>query len=269
MLGQDINRKDYKLNSTSLEMDKRGQVTLFIIVAVIIVGVAVAVFLTPRIQVYFTDVEPNSFLKDCIEQDAREIMNLLAENAGYDSPPSFVEYQGEKFTYLCYTSEFYETCTVQQPLIKRNYELELKKQIEPRARACVEELVEAYESRGYDVQSTPGELNVSFIPGSLMLDFVSPLTVTKENRQTFQKFSTSINTEMYDLIFTAQSIVASEAVLGNAETLLYLQYYPDLKIEKILRDGDTIYILENVISEDKFQFATRSLVWPQGYGVEN
>jgi len=189
-------------------------------------------------------------------------------NGGYLEPESYVSYQGEKFTYFCYTSEFYEPCVVQQPLIKRNFEMELKKQIEPRARQCVNDLKKLYETKGYDVQADVGNLNVTFIPGKLNLEFLSPMTISKENVQTFRKFSSSIDTEMYDLLLTASSIVDFESTLGDTETLIYIQYYPDLKIEKIKRDGNTLYTLSNVVSKDEFQFATRSLVWPQGYGVE-
>ena len=43
--------------------------------------------------------------------------------------------------------------------------------------------------------------------------------------------------------------------------------YPDFIIEKIKRgDGTTIYIIKNKESKTKFQFASRSFVWPPGYG---
>lgn len=249
-------------------MDKRGQVTLFVIIAVIIVAAVAAIFLAPRISFLTGDVEPNSYLKNCIEDDARETMQQLASQGGYAEPENFVSYQDERFVYLCYISESYKPCIVQQPLIKRNFEQEIKKLIEPRARQCYNDLKESYESKGYDVTGTAGELNVSFIPGSLVLEFLSPMTVTKENTQTFTKFSTTLDTEMYALLLTASSIIEFESTLGDSETLLYIQYYPDLSIEKIKRDGDTLYTLSNVLTEDKFSFATRSLVWPQGYGVQ-
>ena len=60
-----------------------------------------------------------------------------------------------------------------------------------------------------------------------------------------------------------------ESVLGDSETTLYIQYYPDLKIEKIKRaDEGTIYKLSNVVTGDEFTFASRSLNWPAGYGLE-
>ncbi len=250
-------------------MKKEGQISIFVIVAIIIVGVVVAIFLFPQINVFVGDVEPNSYLRDCIEEDARETMEVLALQAGYTNPESFVNYQDNKFTYLCYTSENYKTCVVQQPLIKGHFEKELKAQIEPRAQQCVQDLKEAYERKGYSVKAGVGELNVSFIPGKLVFDFINPMTIEKEGVQTFRKFTTSINTEMYDLILTASSIIDFESTLGDTDTLLYIKYYPDLKIEKIKRDGDTLYTLSDVVTGDKFSFASRSLVWPSGYGQES
>jgi len=250
------------------KIDKRGQIAIFVVVAVVIVGVIVAIFLFPQINVFAGEVDPSSYLKDCMEQDTTETMELLASQGGYLNPENYVLYQDNKFTYLCYSSENYKTCTVQQPLIKANFEKELKAQIEPRARQCVRDLEEQYKKRGYEVESSSGELNVSFVPGRLVLSFLSPMTIRKEGVQTFRQFTTSLDTEMYDLLMTASSIIDFESTLGDTDTLLYIQYYPDLTIDKLKRDGDTLYILGNVLTEEEFKFASRSLVWPPGYGLE-
>ena len=95
------------------------------------------------------------------------------------------------------------------------------------------------------------------------------MTVKKETTQKFQNFDIEFKSEMYDLLFIAQSIVEYEADLGGSATELYLQYYPDLKIKKTkLSDGTTIYKLNNVITKEEFNFASRSLAWPAGYGLE-
>jgi len=143
--------------------------------------------------------------------------------------------------------------------------MEIESKIRPRARECVGLLKERYEKQGYSVQTTPGDVNVSIVPGNIIVDFVSPMTVTKESTQTFRKFAVAVESELYNLLSTATNIIEFEAVLGDSETTLYLQYYPDLRIDKTKRNGDTIYKLTNVVTEDEFTFASRSLVWPQGY----
>ena len=43
--------------------------------------------------------------------------------------------------------------------------------------------------------------------------------------------------------------------------------YPGVKVEKYKQeDGTTVYILTDRNTNDKFQFAVRSLAWPPGYG---
>jgi hypothetical protein len=249
-------------------MEKRGQVAVFVILALVIVSVVFVYFMFPSINpVFSSDVNPHSYLRNCIEPEARQIMSVLGKQGGYSNPTNHVSYQGERIQYLCYTSQPYQMCTVQQPMIKQHFEKEVKDYVHPRARQCVDDLIDQYQRRGYSVTASPGDLNVTLVPGFLTIDFLSPMTVSKEDVQTFRQFSVNINTEMYDLLMTATSIIQFESALGDSETLLYVQYYPDLKIDKIKRDGDTIYRLGNVVTGDEFTFASRSLVWPQGYGI--
>ena len=47
-----------------------------------------------------------------------------------------------------------------------------------------------------------------------------------------------------------------------------MNYYHDLNVEKKKQsDGSTIYILTDRNNENKFQFASRSVAWPPGYGA--
>mgnify|MGYP001601640950 CR=1 FL=1 len=103
----------------SPKMNERGQVAILIIVAVVIAIAVLAVFLYPRIKVAVsTEVNPSQFLQSCIESDLRNDMALLSQNGGYRAPEGVVNYGGQQYKYLCYTSQFYAKCVVQQPLIK-------------------------------------------------------------------------------------------------------------------------------------------------------
>jgi len=43
--------------------------------------------------------------------------------------------------------------------------------------------------------------------------------------------------------------------------------YPNLKVQKLKQgDGTKVYIIEDRNTKEKLQFATRSLVWPPGWG---
>lgn len=249
-------------------MEKRGQVAIFVIIAIVIVSVVITFLAYPRLSANLTELNPNSYMKTCIEPDVRQAIEIMNKQGGYLEPTHSLLYEDTEIQYLCYSSENYLPCLVQQPLLKQHMEGELQEIVEPRARQCLNDLKEEYESRGYSVSLTEGEASVSFVPGSILIETNSEMSVSREDTRNYNSFKMSIGSEMYDLVMLSTNIVQFESTLGDSEVTLYMQYYPDIKIEKIKRDADTIYKVSNVITKEEFVFATRSLVWPQGYGLE-
>lgn len=262
-------RNHYKESSSFERMDKRGQVAIFIIIAIVIVGVFLWLVVRPRLPTSLggAEINPSAYLRDCLRSELPPIIETLSAQGGSMVPDSYALYEGGRVQYLCYTAEDYKPCIVQQPLLVSHVADEIKRQIEPKARACMDTLIARYERQGYTVQTAPRTVNVSIIPDSIDVIFTAPLTVAKESSQTFRQFTIKESSEMYDLLMTATSIVEFESTLGDSETTYYMQFYPDLKIEKLKKDADTIYTLTNVVTDDSFRFATRSLVWPHGYGA--
>jgi len=244
---------------------RRGQVTIFVILAIVVIAVIIVMFAFPQVNVFSSSVNPGAYLKSCIEPEINKIKNTLSVQGGYSSPTNYAMYKDLKLQYLCYTSEFYKPCMIQQPLLVKHVQDEMKRYIEPRAKQCLEDLKDQYERKGYEVRSGTSAINVSVVSEKIIVDFIAPLTISKEETQTFQKFAVSVDSSWYNLLITSINILQYESIYGDSETGLYISYYPNLKIEKTRRDdGSTIYQLSDVISEDKFAFATRSLVWPQG-----
>ena len=243
---------------------KRGQLAIFIIIAILIVGAILILLLFPEIRTKITgggEVSPQAFLKACLEPEIKANIDALSSKGGYINPEGVLTYQGEKIKYLCYTSEYYKTCSVQEPMIKNRFEKELEKSIKAQSTSCMDELKADLEGRGYEVSIGKTDFNSEVIPGKIKLIFTAPITLTKAGEsQKFDRLETSIASEMYDLLFTAQSIVDFESAYGDSEITQYMQYYPDLKIEKLkLSDGSKIYKITNVITKESFRFASRSL----------
>ncbi|MEK6894308.1 MAG: hypothetical protein AABX10_02500 [Nanoarchaeota archaeon] len=246
--------------------ERSGQVTLFVILALIIVGVVIVIFAFPSANVFSSELNPSSYLRSCIEPEIEIIKNTLSVQGGYTAPSNYAMYKDLKLQYLCYTSDYYVPCMVQQPLLLKHIQDEMVRHIEPRAKQCFEDLKDQYESRGYEVTSGPSEILVGIVPGNINVEFLAPVTLRKEDTQTFNKFSVGIASEWYTLINTAVNIIQYESTFGDSETSLYISYYPGLTIDKTRRDdGSTIYQLRDVTTGDEFAFATRSLVWPQGF----
>lgn len=245
---------------------KRGQVTIFIIIAVFIVALGVLIYMFyPQIKTTMRAEEktPQGFIQFCIEDKIKETVNTLSLQGGSVEPEFYTLYANEKVEYLCYTNEYYRTCVVQQPMLKKHIENEIKKNIKNEAENCFNSLRESYEKKGYDVQLEEGETNVELLPKRIVATFNKKLTLTKGETERHEKFNVVINNNLYELVAIANSIIEWETTLGEADPSIYMTYYRDLKIEKIsMPDGSKIYIITDRNIGNKFQFASRSQVWP-------
>jgi hypothetical protein len=250
---------------------KKGQVAIFVIVAIVIIGILLLVMLYPKMTQKSSSYafSPNSFLQSCVEPQIRPVIAQLSQHGGYLTPEGTVKYKGMDVKYLCYTSENYKTCVNQQPLIKENFENNLQSFVTSEVERCMTDLKSEYESQQYAVTIGNVNTSVSIIPNKVRVNIDAPITVTKDgNSQSFNTVQLNINSEMYDLLLTASSVIEFESTYGNSNTGLYMQYYPNLNIYKDqLSDGTRIYTLSNVITNESFMFASRSVPWPAGYGT--
>ena len=267
-----VEQNNYKENLTQEKMNKRGQATIFIIIAVVIVvGIIILFFLAPDLGFNLRgEIVPNEFLQEKIQDSVNSEIEILAKQGGYSNPEGAILYRGNNVKYLCYTAQYYLPCRVQQPMIKEHFEEELNSAVEQSVKENVGSLKSEYERRGFSVSGPETvESSVKIVPGEIRIDVKAPMTVTKDVTQNFNEFNIEMESQMYDLLMLATSIIDFESTYGDSETSLYMQYYPNLDIQKIkLGDGSTIYILRDVTTDEEFMFASRGLAWPGGYGFE-
>jgi hypothetical protein len=268
-----MTRNPYKESGAKSSMSQRGrkgQVALFIIIALVIVGVLLLIFLYPRSSLQTQiDENPAGYLRTCIQPGIQPELNRIAAQGGERNPEGFILYNGTKVKYLCYTSEYYQTCVNQAPLLVEQVEREISSIVDQNTKTCLEQMKADYDRRGISVSSGNVKTNTTITTKGISILVDTPLTVTRESSQTYKEFTVTVPSNLYELLITAENIVEFEAVYGDAETTLYAQYYPNLKIRKnLLSDGTTIYSIEDITTHEIFTFASRSLAWPAGYGVE-
>ncbi len=248
---------------------KRGQVTIFIIIAIVVVGLIALFFLfSPQIRPLFDEgvTNPHAFIQNCLEEDIENVVDELSLKGGEIEPESFYLYKGDKIRYLCYTNEYYQTCVVQESMLKESIEKEIKEAISLRIEECFDDLEEEYKKQGYDVDLNRGEISVELLPKRIVTKIDSTLTLTKDTSKTYDSFMVVLNNNLYELIGVAKSILNYESTIGNMDVTMYMNYYRDLKVEKITQDeGTKIYIITDRNNNNKFQFASRSIAWPAGY----
>ncbi len=255
-----------------LEINKRknkGQVTIFIIIAILIVGLAILFyFIIPGAEVttVFDEKNPNAFIQTCLEDKIIDTIEIVSLQGGSIAPEHYFIYNNINIEYLCYTNENYETCVVQRPLLKQHIESEIENEIREDVVTCFNALKESYEEKNYNVNLGSGITNVELLPKRVVASFNYVLTVSRAQTDRYDSFSVILNNNLYELTSIANSIIEWETVLGDVDPRTYMTFYPDLKVEKNLRDdGTKIYVLTDRNIGNKFQFASRSLVFPPGH----
>jgi hypothetical protein len=261
-----MKNREVPQKSISSKMKRRGQITMFVILAIVILAFAVAIFyFYPQIKSTLTGgtLSPSSYLQGCIEEDLNSVLETVSAQGGSSNPEHYLLYQNQKLEYLCYTNEYYKTCVMQQPLLKRHIEQEATKALSAKAEECLISLEQTYEKKGYEVDIKKGKISLELLPKRAILYFNSTLTLNKENSQRYTDLSVSVTNNLYELVSIANSILNFETTYGDSETTIYMNYYHDLKVEKIKQEeGSKAYILTDRNNGNKFQFATRSIAWP-------
>ncbi len=258
-------RSEFLFNKHLLN-SKRSQVTVFVILAIAIVIVLIVLFVgRDRLFSVFTPESPINQIKTCAQEPVEEAIEILKLQGGSLEPELYYLYQGNKVEYLCYTDANYKNCVMQKPLLKQSIEKEIKSYAEPRIKNCINSVVDELRNKGYVVSMTSPDISFSLVPNNIMIDINTNLQITKDSTESYKSIKTDVSSKLYDMVMIASSISNWEARYGDSETMTYMMYYPSLKVEKKKQgEGTTVYILTDRDSDDKFMFASRSLVIPAG-----
>lgn len=264
-------------------INKRGQVTIFIIVAIVIVAVVIIFFaatdagrkIVKDISGAGVSINPEEQLSNCFtdNKDIDVKLDKILGQGGVSNPQNYDVYNNTKIEYLCYTNEYLRTCYVQRPILINNLESEIKNSIKPEIESCIKGVEQSLNEQGYDV-STSGRISdftVDLVPGKIKINTSYSITAKgKENTYTIKNLQFEKDSGIYELIMICASMLNYESVYGNTESMAYMVLYPNVKVEKIQReDGGRIYILSQRETGERFAFAVRSLVWPAGYSTIN
>ena len=241
---------------------KKGQVTIFIIVGIILV-VAILVFFLWIRPTYFLEEGAALGFERCVEDVVEDAIGELELKAGFVNPEFTYSYDGDELTYLCYTNDYYKTCSVQVPFLKNVFDEQMEFFIRDDVDACYASSIDDLKSKGYSVTSGVVDYDVLIEPGVVRVEIDAPTAV---GSQEFARFNVKVNAPTYDMVMIATSILQFETKYGDADASSMMDFYPDYIISKIKRsEGTTVYILEHKTLGNKFQFASRSLAWPAGY----
>ncbi|MFA7708024.1 MAG: hypothetical protein WCX73_03675, partial [Candidatus Pacearchaeota archaeon] len=236
-------RKNFRSN-------KRAQITIFIILALLLVVGIIFIFLlrqTPKTEVV-SEENPQAFIESCTRQAVEEALDLIMIHSGSLESRGSVLYEGQNISYLCYTNINYRSCVNQQPLLIEHIEDEIYTYIKPRVANCFQTL-EATLEPGYEVEMEEDwDLTPRLTSHGVEVEINRDFKMQRgTNIRSFNLFKISIIHPIYRLAEIAVEIVNQEAKYCNFDTLGFMIIYPKYDIKKFRTgNSDTIYSLKEI-----------------------
>jgi hypothetical protein len=254
---------------------KRGQVTIFIILAILIVAAIFLVFMFRKdIPISIgqkPSEDPNAFFETCIQEKIKQTADLISIQGGYVKPEFFTEFKFEgeekgEISYLCYNQNYYYPCISQEPMLIQHLKNELHQEIKYDVKNCFDELTKSLSKKGYAVDANYDFFEITLAPKKIIVDVFAQIKLTKTGESTTQKdFKVIVSTRFYDNAVVAQEIISQEARFCNFEQLGFMLIYPQFNIDKFrTSDLSTIYTIEHRKTNEKFRFVVRGCVIPPG-----
>jgi hypothetical protein len=257
-----------KINVVKEKMErlKRGQVSVFIILGILLLIVLILLFSRDiGFDSLFTSQSPFEEIESCAQNSVEEGLKVLSLQGGSIEPENYYLYEGKMVEYVCYSEKEYENCVMQKPILTNSMADELVRYSKPTIGGCLDSVRSSLESRGYDVVFKDPEISIELVPDNVLVDIDIDLRIEKDGVENYDVIRTGIKSKIYNFAMIAGSISQWETRYGDSETLNYMLYYPSLKVEKKKQsEGSTIYILTDRETDEKFYFATRSLAVPPG-----
>jgi hypothetical protein len=248
-------------------MNRRGQVTIFIILAIVIVAAIIAsIIFMGRVDTETpANLGPRAFIDKCIKDSVKPSIEKMLRNGGEILPTQAIAYQGEEWNYLCYQADFYQGCYNIHPMLEMQIEQEIVRDTVDEIRDCFDSVRNDFEDRGFDVDGGETFYSINLLPGYVEINLAKRINVVKDDAaQSFEEFDTRIISPIYELIQIARDVVNSESQYCHFEYNGYMLLYPKYDIRRIDYSDSKIYRLIDRRSGAEFKFAVRSCAFAPG-----
>lgn len=250
---------------------KKGQMTIWIIIALALVLAIVLFFLlrgeiTPKVGEKIEE-NPKNYIASCVKKNVNEAIEKMLPQGGFISPKHTKLYKNINVGYLCYNSGNYHPCVNEHPMLLTEIKSEIKNYIEPRIEQCFQDYKEEMTARNVNVGIGDMEMIVELGPERVFVEIKRKITIgQKENSYILNDFDAEIINPVYDLARVAMEIASQEAEFCYFEYVGYMILYPKFKISiDTESDSTKIYTIEDKRSEKEMNIAIRSCAIPPGF----
>jgi len=214
--------KTDNLSNNFLLKNRKAQVTIFIILAILLVAMVVLIFIfrdaifSPKVP---SDMEPvyNTFI-DCLEQDLQVGVSVLESQGGYIYLPEYesgsdympfssqLDFLGNPIPYWYYVSG--NNIQKEQVPSKEDMEKELEKFIDSRARGC---FFDDYYLRGYSIEMGEPDAKINVNEDKVTLELEMNFLVSREDEDFLaREHKVTIDSQLGSLYESAINVYEQE-----------------------------------------------------------
>lgn len=253
-----------------IKFAKRGQLTIWIILAIVLVASMVLFFSVERGIISGggadKEISPEGIITSCVRENTQEIIDQMIEVGGFIDNQNVIRYENKNITYICKHSGNYKPCVNQYPRYLENLKIELINHLTPRVEECFDSFVEQAEKRNYDVEIGVMNISVDLGINRIFVDVKRDLNIEKdETSRQIKNIEVEIISPLYDLANIAIEIGNNEAKYCNFEYAGYMILFPRWKITRdAIWDSNRIYTITDNYSDKKMTIAIRSCAVPAG-----
>ncbi len=249
-------------------MSKRGQVTIWVVIAILLVAsMSLFFFVERNPEILGSDeINPDKYVQDCIKPKINDLVDEMLPKGGFLDDRNTKMYNNINVSYLCLNKGNYKPCVQQHPAYIDELKQEIKANTEDELEACFEDLIEGLEKKGKNVKTGETNYEISFGPKRIYVDIEKELVIDEnfENLR-YEEFSFEILNPIYDLALVAMEISKQEAAYCYFEYVGYMILFPRFDIKKYtFTEGTKIYTIKDKYSDKELNIATRSCAIPPG-----
>lgn len=254
----------------SKKQDKRAQVTILVIIALIIVVAIALIFsvMKKSSPIISASDDPKGYMEKCIKDSLEKSSKIIIESNGYENKnDNYILYNGEKVPYLCKSSMFYYPCINQEPMLIEKIRKQILDKTKKDAEECFNKLVKALENKNNKVVlSSNSNIEIVFSSNKLYAYIYRRLSIQKEeDYRVIDSFSGEIQSSLYNLFNTARQIVNYESTLCEFNNDNWMANFGDISIKKfIASEGTKVYTITDKVTEQEINIAVKGCVMPAG-----
>jgi hypothetical protein len=251
---------------------KRGQVTIFIILAIVIaVGIIAVSMLVVKPKVLISPTEnPSGYIENCMKDNIELVLPGILVHGGQVKPSNKTDesvlYEDKQVAYLCYAEGKLKICEQNTPLLKKQIEEEIERSTKRKIEECFSNL--KLNLKGYDIKESETNYSVFIDPTSLRAVINKKLIISRgENSQEFSRFVYERSSPVYDFIILTNKILNTEVSCEcgreacRADVLQLSKDNMDFEIKLFVGNGDIeVYEIKDLLSGLEFKFAVRNCI---------